>query len=320
MVDASRTGNLPEMKSRGKSLSNIVLGLILLLCSISNTLYAQQLSVLESDGVRVYFDAPRALAAREVAQLYPTVKAELETTLTWKVDFKPTVLLVPDRKTFTSMAGSPLFVAYALPEKMLIVIDYSRMNTEPFTFATTLKHELCHLLLSRAMQTTRLPRWLDEGVCQWASGGFAELVTGRKQSALAWAALSGRFIALNALSINFPQDEQSLALAYEESRSVVEYIVSSFGKNGILNILAAMQNRHSVNDAVSMGLGISIEELEMQWQGSQRSWTVVIAALVANLYTILFVFAALLTLAIYMRLLIRKRRFKDEEEDNSSVP
>ena len=320
MVDASRTGNLSEMKSRGKSLPNIVLGLILFLCITSNTLYAQQLSMLESDGVRVYFDAPHAPAAQQVAQVYPTLKAELETTLKWKVDFRPTVLLVPDRKTFASMAGSPLFVAYALPEKMLIVIDYSRMNTEPFTLATTLKHELCHLLLSRSMQTTQLPRWLDEGVCQWASGGFAELVTGRKQSALAWAALSGRFIALNALSINFPQDEQSLALAYEESRSVVEYIVSSFGKNGILNILAAMQNRHGVNDAVSMGLGISIEELERQWQGSQRSWTVILAALVANLYTILFVFAALLTLAIYLRLLIRKRRFKDEEEDDSSAP
>lgn len=70
-----------------------------------------------------------------------------------------------------------------------------------------------------------------------------------------------------------------------------------------------------------MSLGISIEELERKWQGSQRSWTVVIAALVANLYTILFIFSALLTLAVYMRLIIRKRRLKDEEEDdNSSAP
>jgi MFS family permease len=194
------------------------------------------------------------------------------------------------------------------------------MNTEPFTLGTTLKHELCHLLLSRFIQTTRLPRWLDEGVCQWASGGLAELVTGSRKSVLAWAALSGSFIALNALSLNFPQDEQSLALAYEESRSVVEYIVSRFGKNGILNILDAMKNGQGVTDAVSMSLGMSIWELERQWQGSQRRWTAVIAALVANLYTILFVFGALLTMAVYIRLVIRKRRFKDEEEDDSSAP
>jgi hypothetical protein len=52
-------------------------------------------------------DATCATAARQVVQLYPTVKAELETMLTWKVDFRPMVLLVPDRKTFANMAGAP---------------------------------------------------------------------------------------------------------------------------------------------------------------------------------------------------------------------
>ena len=312
----ARKGSWSEMKSIGNCLPNIVLGLILFFCFTTSILHAQQLSVLESDSVLVYFDALHAPAAQQVVQIYPTVKAELEKTLTWKVDFRPTVLLVPDRKTFASMAGSSLIVAYALPQKMLIVIDFSRMNSEPFTLETTLKHELCHLLLYHHLQEKRLPRWLDEGISQWVNGGLSELVTGSRQSSLAWAALSGGFISLNALSLNFPQEGQSLVLAYEESRSVVEYIVSSFGKNSILKILDAMKNGQGVNDAVSMSLGMSVEELERKWQGSQRSWTVVISALVANLYTIIFIFAALLTLAVYMRLFIRKRRLKDEEEDD----
>jgi hypothetical protein len=303
------------MKNTGNNFPWIVIFLIILLCIISSTLNAKQLSRLETDTVSVYYDEPQALAARQVIQLYPIVKAELETTLTWKVDFKPAVLLAPDRKTFASMAGSPLIVAYAVPEKMLIVIDFSRMNTAPFTLATTLNHEMCHLLLHRYIQATPLPRWLDEGVCQWASGGLSELVTGNRRSALAWDSLSGGFIPLNSLSLSFPQDEQSLALAYEESKSVVEYIISSFGKKGLLDILNAMKNKEDVSDAVSLSLGMSIEGLDKRWQASQRSWTVVIAALAANLYTILFVFGALLTLAIYMRLIIRKRRFRDEEED-----
>ena len=295
-----------------QSISLFILLFILITCS---PLWSRQLGVLESNEVSVYYDKPLAQAAQEVAHIYPTVRSELETTLMWKVDFKPTVLLVSDRETFSMMAGSSLFVAYALPEKMLIVIDYSRMNTEPFTLAPTLKHELCHLLLHASIQKAPLPRWLDEGVSQWASGGFAELITGRRQSALSWAALSGRFITLNALAHNFPQDEQSLALAYEESRSLIEYIVATFGRNGILNILQAMKNGREVNDAISISLGISPDELETQWQQSQRSWTTIISYLVVNLYTILFVFMALLTIAIYVRVLIRKRRFKDEEED-----
>lgn len=117
---------------------------LLITCS---PLWSRQLAVLESNMVSVYYDEPLSSAAREVTHVYPRVRAELEATLIWRVDFRPTVLLVSDRETFSWMAGSSLFVAYALPEKMLIVIDYSRMNTEPFTLAPTIKHELCHLLL-----------------------------------------------------------------------------------------------------------------------------------------------------------------------------
>jgi Peptidase MA superfamily len=319
MVQKAGMGRQPNTKETKRDMQSISLLILLSILITCSPLWSGQLGVLESNEVSVYYDEPLALAAQEVAHVYPTVRAELETTLMWKVDFKPAVLLVSDRETFSRMAGSSLFVAYALPEKMLIVIDYSRMNTEPFTLAPTLKHELCHLLLHASIQKVPLPRWLDEGVSQWASGGFAELITGRRQSALSWAALSGRFISLNALAHNFPQDEQSLALAYEESRSLIEYIVATFGRNGILNILQAMKNGRGVNDAISISLGISPDELETQWQQSQRSWTVIISYLVANLYTILFIFMALLTIAIYIRVLIRKRRFKDEE-DNAAIP
>jgi Peptidase MA superfamily len=319
MMLPAEMGKQPSMKKTKRDRQSISLFILLFMLITCSPLWSRQVAVLESDEVSVYYDEPLSSAAREVAHIYPAVRAELEATLMWKVDFRPTVLLVSDRETFSRMAGSSLFVAYALPEKMLIVIDYSRMNTEPFTLAPTLKHELCHLLLHRSIQKSHLPRWLDEGVCQWASGGFAEFITGRRQSALSWAAVSGRFIMLDALERNFPEDEQSLALAYEESRSLVEYIVATFGRNGILNILEAMKNGQGVNNAIGMSLGISLEELERRWQESQRNWTAIISYLVVNLYTILFVCAALLTIAIYIRVLIRKKRFKDEEDD-SPVP
>jgi hypothetical protein len=304
-----------EMKSKVQSFPVIAICMIVFLCSIQSPLYAKQFYGLETENVSVYSDKPNDIAVRQVIELYPAVKAGLETKLIWKVDFKPVVLLVSDRKMFAEMSGSPLIVAYAVPEKMLIVIDFSRMNTEPFTLAATLEHELCHLLLHHYIHEDQLPRWLDEGVCQWVSGGLAEIVTGSRGSTLGWASLSGGFIPFNALSVNFPQDERSLALAYEESRSVVEYIVSSFGKSGLLNILDAMKKGRDVNDAVAMSLGMSLGELERKWQESQRSWTAVISVLVANLYTILFAFGALLTLAVYIRLVIRKRRLSDEEEE-----
>lgn len=291
---------------------SICLGIFM--CIFSGVLHSKQFYGFEAVALSVYSDRPNDLAAREVMELYPSVRSGLETKLAWKADFKPAVLLVSDRKLFAEMAGSSLIAAYALPEKMLIVIDLSRMNTESFTLAATLEHELCHLLLHRHIHTENLPRWLDEGVCQWVSGGLAEIVTGSRKSSLGLAALSGGFIPLASISRNFPEDERSMALAYEESKSVIEYIVSRFGKKGLLGILDAMRSGHDVSDAVVMSLGMPLWELEKEWRGSQRSWASIISVLVANLYTILFAFGALITLAVYVRFIIRKRRMKDEEE------
>ena len=68
------------------------------------------------------------MAAEEAPTLYPILKKELENTLARPVNFRPTVLLVKESETFQRMAGTNLIVAYAVPEKNLMVIDYSKMR------------------------------------------------------------------------------------------------------------------------------------------------------------------------------------------------
>ena len=118
------------------------------------------------------------------------------------LDFRPAVILVSNEAALEQMVGNPLIVAYAVPEKMLMVIDYKRSSKDPFTMRTILKHELCHLLLHRHIQT--LPRWLDEGVAQWVSGGFDELFSEKRESYLRWATISGGLISLNGMDKDFP--------------------------------------------------------------------------------------------------------------------
>ena len=123
-----------------------------------------------------------SVVAEKTAGFYPDLKAELEETIGWKIDFKPGIVLVKDNNTFQKMSGSSLIVAYALPDQGIIVIDYSRMKTDPFTLEATIKHELCHLLLHENIGSEKLPRWLDEGVAQWASGGLADIVMEKRSS------------------------------------------------------------------------------------------------------------------------------------------
>lgn len=282
---------------------------------LPSPVYSGQFETLKTNDVAIFYEQPLKGAAQEIAEIYPGVRKELETAVSFRVDFRPAVVLVSDEKAFEQMTGNRLIVAYAVPEKMLMVIDYSRSSKDPFSTRTILKHELCHLLLHRYINT--LPRWLDEGVSQWVSGGFAELFSENRESYLRWASISGGLISLNALDTRFPQDEQGLVLAYEEGRSIVDYIVSRYGKNGIINILTALKNGKSTQDAITMSLGTPYPEFEKEWQHSLRTLPALLTSIMGNIYGIIFFLAALFTVAGYARYRIRKRRLIDEEEEIS---
>jgi hypothetical protein len=229
------------------------------------------------------------------------------------VDFRPAIILVSNQAAFEQIVGNRLIVAYAVPDKMLMVIDYARSSKDPFSTRTILKHELCHLLLHRHIRS--LPRWLDEGVSQWVSGGFAELFSEKRESYLRWATITGGLISLNAMDLRFPQDEPGLVLAYEESRSIVDYIVFRYGKNGITNILTALKNGKPTEDAFMISLGTPLPTLEKDWRQSIRTWATLLVFIMGNIYSIIFFLAALATVAGYVRYRIRRRRFIDEEEE-----
>lgn len=279
--------------------------------------YGEQTGVFRTEDTVVLFEEPLERAAKEVADIYPGVKVELEEALRWKLNFRPTVLLISDREKFKRMAGSDRIVAFAVPENNLVVIDYSRMNTRPFTLGVTLKHELCHLLLHNYLGNAGLPKWLDEGVCQWVSDGIAEIILDTKRSVLKEATLSEAYIPMDALAQRFPQDEKSLMLAYEQSKSFVEYIDSEFGRDGILNVLANARGGDEVDVAILKAVSISLDELERRWHNHLRKRTTWFTYLSRNLYGILFFLAALITIYAFIRVLIKKRRYEDEEDDSS---
>ena len=158
----------------------LFMGLIafLLLPSFS----AAQQTALRARNIVVIYDPTLDSAAREIVRIYPELKLELEELFEWGLGIKPQVLLVRDTQAFQKITHSDLIVAFAVPEERLIVIDYSRMTIHPFTLSITLKHELCHLLLHHHISRENLPKWLDEGICQWVSDGIGELFVSQNLS------------------------------------------------------------------------------------------------------------------------------------------
>jgi hypothetical protein len=286
---------------------------------LTRPLCAEQVHVTRQGDLTVLFDPSLRLASREVADFYGAIKADLERIFGWELRLEPTVLLIKEGENFQMVTKNPLIVAFAVPGKNLIVIDHSKMNVHPFSLELTLKHELCHLLLHNHLGKGILPKWLDEGVCQWVSSGIGEIIMDQKRSFLNKATLGGTLIRLNRLQDSFPSDRESLLLAYEESKSIVDYIIRRYGKESLLSLLERMKQDESADEAILKSLSISSVELEKEWHDSLRRKMTWFTYLSYHLYEILFAVMALISVYAFIKVMMKKRAYKREETEEDHL-
>jgi hypothetical protein len=286
----------------------------LLLIVLPGALHAEDMRAFELEDLVVAFDPPLQGAAKEVQTLFPKIKRNLEGLFGWQLNLRPTVLITKNSKYFGHREEKPLLVAYAVPRKNLIVIDYSRVKIRPFSLENTLKHEVCHLLLHHHIERSRLPKWLDEGVCQWVSDGISEFFFDQKQSQLNRASFSRNFIPLRSLEYAFPSDKESLLLAYEESKSFVNYLISRYGKEILFEILNDVKGGMEADEAILQAVSMSRESLEVAWRKSLTEKISWLAHISYHLYGILFGLMGLIALYAFVKQIRKKRAYTDEEE------
>ncbi|MBW2599217.1 MAG: hypothetical protein JRC60_03785 [Deltaproteobacteria bacterium] len=160
---------------------------------------------------------------------------------------------------------------------------------------------MCHLILHHHIKDGNLPRWLDEGVAQWSSDGMAEIIMKSDRFILNRAVLTRRYISLEDLRHYFPRDKNALLLAYEESKSIVEYIIREYGTGRMLWILYDLEDGQDLNAAISNRLYISLHELEAQWHKHLRQQISWLLFLNAYFYQILFFLTAILLKSFSLR-------------------
>ena len=272
--------------------------------------------ILQNDDIAVVYEPPLKAAAGEVLRMFPLLRQDLANIFGWRLNARPRVVLVKTNQTFQNLARNNLIVAFAVPDKNLIVIDYSRMSIRPFNLSITLKHEMCHLLLHEHINSENLAKWVDEGICQWASDGIGEILIDKSWSGLDAAIMADQTLRLSRLEKRFPGDRASLTLAYEQSKSVVAFIDRQFGKQAILNILSDLKNGETLETASMQSLSITINELENQWLTDIERTPRWLVYLANNLYGILFFLAAMLTVCGFFLRLKRKRRWEDKQEED----
>jgi len=281
---------------------------------VSGNAAASEGTTLRIKGLEVWFDTSLNIGAKDLAGIFPRIKQELESTFEWKIYRIPKIFLFKERKDFLRIAGNPITVAFAVPEKNWIAIDYSKVSALPFRMENTLKHELCHILLHQHIKADLLPRWLDEGLCQWSSNSIDEMIYNQKQSSLNSATLSLRTPSLSHLYHEFPAETGPRLLAYEASKRFTIYLIDRFGKDKITAILRHLESGQDIEVSTREVLSVSLYSLENQWQQSLKQKTTWLTFVSYYLYEILFAVLALITCYGFIRYRIKKSRYSDEEE------
>lgn len=234
-----------------------------------------------------YNEQALAITIRSIADFGQQFGVELERPVR--------VLLYPSPEALRSalpVQSEEWIGGLAIPEYWLVLAGIAPGIGAEQELARILSHEVLHVVIARATDNpfTVLPAWLDEGLAT----AYQTADDLRLDAALERARRSGKLPSLRALGSGFGTDPEAALLGYAASRSVVKYLLVTYGEEGMARLLATYREGVTDDEALKRSLGLDVDELDRSWKAwlteqaaiqgeSQRTAVLVVglAALVA---------------------------------------
>jgi hypothetical protein len=128
----------------------------------------------------------------------------------------------------------------------------------------TIAHELTHLVTYQMTFNpyNDIPLWLNEGLSVYSEGELDAY----RQSLLNEATAEGELISVRSLCGSFPTDYEQALLAYAESYSLVRFLITNYGSERMLQLLAIFKQGSSYNGALEETYGFDMEGLGSLWR------------------------------------------------------
>lgn len=132
------------------------------------------------------------------------------------------------------------------------------INSRPALFST-IAHEYGHVAVRQLSRGRDVPTWFNEGIATSAEGGYDGYLE-RVQR----AAKNQKLLPMNEL-LRWDVDGERAFLAYSQANSMLDYIIATWGKAAVLDILRRIGNDEPAESAFISALGISQQELWNRW-------------------------------------------------------
>lgn len=167
-------------------------------------------------------------------------------------------------------AGVPSWVSgYAFGEQGVIVLLPARTPTYPeSSLEELLRHEVAHVLVTRAAGGRPMPRWFHEGLAMIAglSWGFDD------RSQLTMALVGGGAVPLEQVERQFGAGPSAVHRAYAISGAFANELLSRHGQDAAARILDGVAEGLSFDDAFRRATGVTLAEAERSFWRRQTFW------------------------------------------------
>jgi len=107
-----------------------------------------------------------------------------------------------------------------------------------------------------------LPTWLDEGLAMHTEGLLGPQYTTFLSKAIA----EGSLISVRSLSSPFSAYTEQSLLAYAQSYSLVEFLISNYGSDRMLELLNTFRQGSSYDGTLEKVYGFDMDGLNTLWQ------------------------------------------------------
>jgi len=125
-------------------------------------------------------------------------------------------------------------------------------------------HELTHLVIYQMILNpySGIPTWLDEGLAMHTEGALLPVY----ENYLAVAIIEDSLISVRSLSSPFSAYTDEATLSYAESYSLVDFLISSYGQDKMLELLNAFRQGSTYDDALEQVYGFDMDGLDARWR------------------------------------------------------
>ncbi len=169
--------------------------------------------------------------------------------------------------SFRDLLGSMIF-----PQEWTGGVAFTRYGTLAIGISPSelvwgkraIAHELAHLVIHQMTLNpyNDLPTWLDEGLAMYAEGPLESGYVALLNKVVA----ENELISVRSLSSPFSAFAGEASLAYAQSYSLVEFLISSYGQGKMLELLNTFRQGSGYDAALDRVYGFDMDGLNNLWR------------------------------------------------------